>query len=334
MDVKNSLAFVSNRYLAEPPFVGPGSFLEVSKLLPLLTRGSKDSPAFHLVAPSLPNFGFSSVVRKKGFSIPQYGEACHKLMQELGYTKYGVIICLKISVYLLANVLAVTQGGDWGSQITRVMGALYPDHVLASHLNMILAKQPPKWSSNPLLALQHAFTPYTSREQQGLARTQWFLTKGHGYRTQQSTKPQTLGYALADSPVGLLAWIYEKLHDWADSYPWTDDEILTWVSIYWFSTAGPAASLRIYFEEEQGGIESFTRYNTRAKLGLAYFPRDIIVTPKIWGRALGPVIYESDQDSGGHFATWEKPEAIAKDLRSMFKKGGPVYGVVPGLDGY
>lgn len=210
------------------------------------------------------------------------------------------------------------------------MGALYPDHVLASHLNMV-SGQPPSWRSNPLLALQHAFTPYTLREQHGLARTQWFFKKGNGYHKQQRTKPQTLGYSLADSPVGLLAWIYEKLHDWTDSYPWTDDEILTWVSIYWFSTAGPAASLRIYFEVEQGGIEPC---NTRAKLGLAYFPREIVVIPKIWGRAMGPVIYESDHDSGGHFATWEKPEAIAKDLKSMFRKGGPVYGLLPGLDGY
>ena len=242
--------------------------------------------------------------------------------------------CRKIFVYLLANASTVTQGGDWGSAISRVMGVLYPDHVLASHLNMIITTEPPKWSSNPLLALQHAFTPYTSREQHGLARTKLFFAKGSGYRKQQSTKPQTLGYALADSPVGLLAWIYEKLHDWTDSYPWTDDEILTWVSIYWFSSAGPAASLRIYFEVEQGGLESIARSRPRAKLGLAYFPREIVIVPKIWGRSLGQVVYESDQESGGHFATWEKPEAIAKDLKSMFRKGGPVYGVVPGLDGY
>lgn len=229
--------------------------------------------------------------------------------------------------------MAVTQGGDWGSLITQVLAALYPDHVLASHLNSVFAR-PPKWISNPLLALQHAVTPYTSREQHGLARTRWFFTKGKGYHTQQSTKPQTLGYALADSPVGLLAWIYEKLHDWTDSYPWTDDEILTWVSIYWFSTAGPAASLRIYFEIEQVGREFFTQYNPRAKLGLAYFPREIVVVPKIWGRTLGPVVYESEHDSGGHFAAWEKPEAIAKDLNNMFRRGGPVYGIVPGRNGY
>lgn len=85
-------------------------------------------------------------------------------------------------------------------------------------------------------------------EKRGLERTKWFSTSGMGYFQLQSTKPQTVGYALADSPVALLAWIYEKLHDWTDEYPWSEEEILTWVSIYWFSTAGPAASVRIYYE--------------------------------------------------------------------------------------
>lgn len=89
---------------------------------------------------------------------------------------------------------------------------------------------------------------FTPSEKQGLERSKWFEQSGSGYFRLQASKPQTIGYALADSPVGLLAWMYEKLHDWTDEYPWTKDEILTWVSIYWFSTAGPAASLRIYYE--------------------------------------------------------------------------------------
>lgn len=150
-------------------------------------------------------------------------------MLQLGYPKY------------------VTQGGDWGFYITRAIGLLYSESCLASHINMVRAS-PPSWSEHPLLALSHSVTPYTEDEQKGLQRSDWFATQGSGYRLLQSTKPQTLGYALQDSPVALLSWIYEKLHDWTDSYPWTDDEILTWVSIYWFSTAGPAASVRIYYE--------------------------------------------------------------------------------------
>lgn len=97
--------------------------------------------------------------------------------------------------------------------------------------DMIRANSP-AWTSNPLLALAHAVTPYSQAEKDGLDRTNWFLTEGSGYRTLQATKPQTIGYALTDSPVALLAWLYEKLHDWTDNYPWTDEEILTWVSIY------------------------------------------------------------------------------------------------------
>ena len=204
----------------------------------------------------------------------------------------------------------------------------------------MIAAGAPKWTSQPLLALQHALTPYSKRDQEGLARSQWFLQEGSGYRSTQSTKPQTLGYALADSPVGLLAWIYEKLHDWTDNYPWTDDEILTWVSIYWFSTAGPAANLRIYYEaSHEMGSFGVNRSRTwqwigGVKLGLSYFPKELVVMPKTYGRTLGPVVYENDHKHGGHFAATENPEGIASDLKKMFGKGGGAHGVIRGKSGY
>ncbi|KAI4143507.1 MAG: hypothetical protein L6R39_004548, partial [Caloplaca ligustica] len=223
----------------------PGSFLEVQKILPLLT--SSTTPSFHVVAPSHPNFGFSAGVTKRGFALPQYAETCHKLMLKLGYTRY------------------VTQGGDWGCHITRIMSLLYPDHVKAAHINMIRGCAPTLFS-HPLLYLQHKLSPYSAREKGAADRTNWFRKEGYGYNLEQSTKPQTIGYSLADSPVGLLAWIYEKLHDWTDNYPWTEDEILTWVSVYWHSTAGPAASARIYYE---------TKKDTRLAYGTTdiYIPR-------------------------------------------------------------
>lgn len=141
----------------------------------------------------------------------------------------------------------VTQGGDWGFYITRSIGKLFPQHCKASHINMVRA-HPPTWSENPLLALQHAIMPYSGKDKAGFDRSRWFEKEGFGYNLTQSTKPQTLAYALNDSPVALLAWIYEKLHDWTDSYPWTEDQILTWVSIYWFSRMGPGAAHRIYYE--------------------------------------------------------------------------------------
>ncbi|KAF2869999.1 Alpha/Beta hydrolase protein [Massariosphaeria phaeospora] len=298
----------------------PGSFLEVTKLLPLL-RGSADTPAFHIVAPSLPNFGFSQKIVQPGFALPHYAETCHNLMLSLGYPQY------------------VTQGGDWGFYITRALGVLYPSHVLASHINMVRAN-PPTLSTSPLLTLQHALTPYSAAEQAGLERSRWFVDQGQAYRLLQATKPQTLAYAFADSPVALLAWIYEKLHDWTDAYPWTDDEILTWVSIYYFSTAGPNAHIRIYYEAQHNSTAQFpdreraSQWVDGVKLGLAHFPRELSVVPRIWGRTLGPVVYESENERGGHFAAWENPRVIAGDLQKMFGNGGPCYGIVEGKNGF
>lgn len=178
-------------------------------------------------------------------------------------------------------------------------------------------------------------TPYSERDKAGLARTAWFVNEGTGYRHTQSTKPQTLGYSLADSPVGLLAWIYEKLHDWTDDYPWTDDEILTWVSIYWFSTAGPAASLRIYYEATHTGSakgsvhrDRTAQYIPKVKLGLCYTPKELSVIPHTWGRTLGPVAFESQKTKGGHFAAWEIPDEISNDLQTMFGKGGACHNII------
>lgn len=127
----------------------------------------------------------------------------------------------------------------------------------------------------------------------------------------QSTKPQTLSYALRDSPVALLAWIYEKLHDWSDEYPWTDDEILTWISIYYFSRAGPGAAANIYYEvshtpeskEEFGGksctYKSMLEYTPKVKLGLTYNPKELEIFPKLWGEGLGEVVYNAENERGG-----------------------------------
>ena len=204
---------------------------------------------------------------------------------------------------------------------------------------MIVANSP-KPTTNPILALQHAVYPYSDREKAGLERTSWFEKDSFGYNLLQSTKPQTIGYALSDSPVALLAWIYEKLHDWTDGYPWADDEILTWVSIYWFSTAGPGASVRIYNEASRPqpysevGYAALMEWIPHVKLGVAYFPREITVVPNTWAATLGEVVMQSEHDDGGHLAAWERPEAIAGDLRRMYGKRGPCYGIVPGKSGY
>lgn len=242
----------------------PGSFIEVLKILPLLTSPDDDQPGFHVIAPSLPNFGFSSSSTKPGFGINQYAESLHKLMLKLGYTKY------------------VTQGGDWGFSITRFLGIKYPSSCVASHLNYVWAS-PPSLFRQPLLYLQSLFA-LSEEEKKGMQRTKWFYDEGFAYNHLQTHNPATIGLMLRDSPVALLGWIYEKLHDWTDAYPWTDDEILAWISIYWFSEAGPEASVRIYYETAHPSDKRLLAYNPGVKLGLSTFPKDLIVSPKAYGR--------------------------------------------------
>ncbi|CAA7271341.1 unnamed protein product [Cyclocybe aegerita] len=162
----------------------------------------------------------------------------------------------------------------------------------------------------------------------------WYRDHEIGYFMEQATQPQTLGYGLTDSPAGLLAWIYEKLVSWTDSYPWEDDEVLTWVSIYWFSRAGPAASLRIYYEVNKAYPTLSTKAElTEIPMGHSYFPKELIVLPRRWLKASN-LVFESSHETGGHFAAHEKPQELVDDLRKMFGKGGPTFGVVSGKTGY
>ncbi|KAJ6622735.1 Alpha/Beta hydrolase protein [Mycena sp. CBHHK59/15] len=228
----------------------------------------------------------------------------------------------------------VTQGGDLGFQITRRIARNYGGrHSKAWHTNFPL---PVSLFHLQSIGLSYtSFHPYTPFEKAGLERTKWFEAKGRGYHAEHATQPQTLGYSLADSPVGLLAWIYEKMVNWTDSYPWDDDEVLTWISSYFFSRAGPAATLRIYYELVNGE----KRYPPPSEaptipLGFSYFPKELINVPRTWKRCLGKVVFESEHESGGHFAAHEKPEELVADVRKMFEKKGPAFGIVSGKTGY
>ncbi|KAH8981702.1 alpha/beta-hydrolase [Lactarius akahatsu] len=293
----------------------PGSFLEVTKILPLLTAVSADHPSFHVVAPSLPGFAWSEGVLEKGFHAEHYAELFNKLMISLGYSEY------------------VTQGGDWGHLLTLTTASKYgPKHVKASHSNTPIC-DPPSFRENPITLLTYLISSFTARERQSAAHTENFFKNGRGYSAEQSTKPQTLGFSLADSPVGLLAWIYEKLVTWTDAYPWTDDEVLTWVSIYWFSRSGPAASIRIYYEFAHADKRTIFP-KTSVPVGLSFFPKEVMQFPRVWLRAQGKIVFESEHEAGGHFAAYEQPEALVADLRKMFGKSGPAAGIVPGYTGY
>ncbi|KAF5372858.1 hypothetical protein D9758_001447 [Tetrapyrgos nigripes] len=306
----------------------PGSFIEVEKILPSLVETSEDGsfPSFHVVTFSLPGYGFSEGARKPGFAAKQYAEVGNKLMLSLGYNEY------------------VTQGGDLGRAITYKMAQVYGGkHVKAWHTNMpsSLGIPAPTLTSHPILYLQSLFKPLTPAEKAGIERSKWFDTEGKAYFWEQATQPQTLGYSMSDSPTGLLAWIYEKLVNWSDAYPWTDDEVLTWVSMYYFSQAGPAASARIYYEmwHELGtGFAGAVKNPPRIPMGASYFPKELNVSPRSWVRTVGNLVFESVHSSGGHFAAHEKPDELVEDLRNMFGRGkgkpGPAYGVVSGRNGF
>ncbi|KAJ7064330.1 Alpha/Beta hydrolase protein [Mycena amicta] len=302
----------------------PGSFFEVRKVGPLLAEVHPDHPSFHVVALSLPGYGFSEAPKKRGFQTEQYAEVCNKLMLALGYHQY------------------VTQGGDWGGIITRKIAVLYGNkHAKAWHTNFPVVDAP-KFSLNPFhlinsISMIFALIWLTAEEKAGLKLAMETERSGLGYFRMQSTKPQTLGYSLSDSPVGLLAWIYEKLVGWSDAYEWDDDEVLTWISIYWFSRSGPAASVRIYYEISKEGKLLPSVNDPKIPtipMGLTFFPREIFGLPRNWVRRTGNVVFESTHAMGGHFGAYEVPALLASDLRKMFGRGGPAYGVVPGNEGY
>ncbi|KAJ5915144.1 Alpha/beta hydrolase fold-1 [Penicillium verhagenii] len=304
----------------------PGSFLEATKLISLLTKDD-GGPVFDVVAPSLPNYGFSEGVHKRGFGLAQYGEAVHKVMIALGYDQY------------------VIQGGDWGSALARTMATYYSKHIQAIHLNTIPVSPPYPWRS-PLRFLQSLVSvPFSAKDRAYIGRTIEYVTRGSAYMVQQGTRPQTLGYGLHDSPVALLAWIYDKLHSWSDEYPWTDEEILTWVSIYYFSRAGPTASIRIYYESLAQKPETVTNWmgmpqmlDARAPANVRFAvmqsKQEIFQWPMAWYRAIGNVVKETEYERGGHFAAWEVPEFVAGDLKEFLGKDGAAYAAVEDKDGY
>ncbi|KAE9397559.1 alpha/beta-hydrolase [Gymnopus androsaceus JB14] len=317
----------------------PGSFIEVRKILPLLVNPLSGHPSFHIVALSLPAFGFSEAPSKPGFGCIKYAEVCHKLMLSLGYDEY------------------VTQGGDWGShvhfkfsryhsfsyhqsrvQITRHMAHKYGGkHCKAWHSNYPTGPVP-TLQSQPLSYLRALLTPSLPREKAIEPRTQYFSSQGKAYYVQQSTQPQTLAYSLQDSPAGCLAWIYEKLINWSDregdeGYVWDDDEVLTWVSIYWFSRSGPGAASRIYYENIRTGDRNIWT-SSSIPMGASFFPKELRYSPRAHITSWANLVFESEHTRGGHFAAHEKPELLVGDLRKMFGRGGVAFGVVTGKDGY
>jgi epoxide hydrolase len=276
----------------------PGSVVEFLKVIGPLAdptaHGGDASDAFHLVIPSIPGYGFSEKPGAPGWSIERIARAWASLMPALGYERYGA------------------QGGDWGALVTTAMGQLGDERLAGVHLNMAIA--------NPA-ALAELGEP-TGVEQQQLGLFGHYLEWENGYSTQQSTRPQTLGYGLADSPAGQCAWIVEKFKAWADcdGHPenvFSRDELLDNVMLYWLPGTG-ASSARLYWESYKGALASFDPVPAPAAYSVF---KDIFQFSERWIRTrFTDLRYYNVVERGGHFAAMEQPAAFASEVRAAFRR--------------
>jgi len=272
----------------------PGSVLEFLDVIGPLTDprayGGDPADAFHVVAPSLPGYGYSAKPSRPGWSATRIADAWVQLMHRLGYPRFAA------------------QGGDWGATITATMARRSPDSLIGIHLNM--AGVGPDKST---------FEDLSESEQRSLADLAEHQRSGTGYSTQQSTRPQTLGYALTDSPAGQLAWIAEKFWAWTDNdgHPTdavTVQQLLDDVSLYWF-TASATSSARLYWESF--GARDQTPINV--PVGVTIFPREIIRPSRRWAeRVYHDLRWWDEVDRGGHFAAMEEPDVLVDQVRAYF----------------
>ena len=276
----------------------PGSIVEFTKIIPLLTdpaaHGGTTSDAFHVVAISLPGFGFSGKPTERGYGPERIAGIVAKLMARLGYTRYGL------------------QGGDWGSSISRFVALNDASHVAGLHLNFCLA--------GPLLGVKDPNEGVPPDEIERTRARQALFETERGYFLEQSTKPQTIGYALDDSPAGLAAWIVEKFRSWSDSNgdvekSFSRDDLLTNITLYWV-TQTATSSARIYYENQRAQA-SLRR--VEVPTACAVFPKEISIPPRRWAEAQYNVTRWTEMPKGGHFAALEQPQLLADDIRAFFR---------------
>ena len=276
----------------------PGSVVEFLKVLGPLTdpvaHGGKPEDAFHVVCPSIPGYGFSGPTPGPGWDTRRVAVALAGLMAELGYDRYG------------------TQGGDWGASIATWLGHLAPDHVIGVHLNTVPVR--PEAPTE--------FVDVTPEEEQALARVRRYMAEGAGYGAIQATRPHTVGVALDDSPAGLCAWIVDKFWDWSDHggdvlRSFTRDEILTDVSIYWFTRTATSAA-RLYYEAAHAGTTAYLIPRLEVPTGCAIFPAEIATPSRRWAELRYNVVHYERLARGGHFAAYEAPDLFVDDVRRFF----------------
>ncbi len=275
----------------------PGSVVEFMKIIGRLVdpgaHGDDPSDAFHVVAPSIPGFGFSGPTKEKGWDVKRIAAAFAQLMQRLGYDRYGA------------------QGGDWGSAISRQLGLSAPEHVIGLHLNTLATPSSGDPEDMKLL---------TEKEKGYIEAANRFRQQGSGYFMIQGSRPQTLSYGLTDSPAGLLAWIAEKFHEWSDQ-PIDRDQMLTNISVYWF-TRTANSSARLYFEFGRSGSSWGKVETSMVPTGVAVFPREIAPPIRRFAERSNNIVHWSEFDRGGHFAAMEQPDALVGDVRAFFRRLG------------
>jgi epoxide hydrolase len=281
----------------------PGSIIEFLKVIEPLTdpaaRGGDPADAFHVVCPSLPGYGFSDKPDRPGWGVDRIAAAWTELMARLGYERYGA------------------QGSDWGTSVSALIGQRDPDHVAGVHLIPPLAPPDPA-----------TFDDLTDAERAALASLEHAAEWESGYSTEHATRPQTIGYALADSPVALCAWIIEKFWAWTDcdGHPenvLTRDELLDNIMLYWLPRTG-ASSARLYWESIRqvnelisGPVHDVVEVPT----GCSIFPKELQRPSRRWAQKRFPDIrHWNELDRGGHFAAFEQPELFVDELRCFFRQ--------------
>ncbi|EGR46208.1 uncharacterized protein TRIREDRAFT_66859 [Trichoderma reesei QM6a] len=278
----------------------PGSFLEVSNIIDELTHPpNKSLPAFHVVAPSIPGFGFSPAPERPGFGPVRAAHAFNKLMQQLGYVRY------------------VVQGGDFGGVILRFQAHLFPNNVVSALSNFWIIQ--PDQSDFRRLA-QGLATP---DETTYIATLETYINQASGYRILQQTQPLTSAFAVSDSPLGNAMWMYALMAEVVDPTikNWTPEEIITWSMMYYIQ--GPYAGMRFYREVANDGALDGVDFGTipwvKIPVAISQFPYDVAYRlPLEWARRGGNVIKRNVHDHGGHFAAYEVPDLLLRDIREWF----------------
>lgn len=273
----------------------PGSVVEFLECIGPLTdpvaHGGRAEDAFHVVVPSLPGYGFSAKPQRHGWNVERIARAWAVLMTRLGYDRW------------------FAQGGDWGAIVTTTLGWQAPAGLAGLHVNMPIARRLKEDLINP-----------GPEAQQAIAAGAHYQRFESGYSAQQRTRPQTIGYSLVDSPVGLAAWIYEKMMTWTDNHGQPEDAlsrdtILDNIMLYWLTASGASAA-RLYWESFGGIGESPP---VQVPSGVSNFPKEISKSPREWAeRSYANLVYWNDAPKGGHFAAWEQPELFVGELRQCF----------------